>query len=33
VCDRCVEIDDRTARYQELAKSVTNKSALEVLLD
>jgi hypothetical protein len=29
VCDRCVEIDDQTVRYQELAKSISDKAALE----
>ena len=29
MCNRCVEIDDQTARYRALAKSVTDKAALE----
>jgi Tfp pilus assembly protein PilO len=29
VCNRCVEIDDRTGRYQELAKFVSDTAALE----
>jgi hypothetical protein len=29
VCDRCVEIDDRTKRYRELASSITDQAALE----
>jgi hypothetical protein len=29
VCARCVEIDDRTKRYQELARSIIDKAALE----
>jgi hypothetical protein len=29
VCDRCVEIDNRTERYRELAKFVSDAAALE----
>ena len=29
VCARCVEIDDRTKRYQELASAIIDKAALE----
>ena len=29
MCNRCVEIDAQTTRYQALAKSVTDEGALE----
>ncbi len=29
MCARCVEIDDRTKRYQELASAIIDKAALE----
>jgi hypothetical protein len=29
VCARCVEIEDRTKRYQELARSIIDAAALE----
>jgi hypothetical protein len=31
VCDRCGEIDNQTDRYRELAKSVSDRRALEAV--
>jgi hypothetical protein len=31
VCDRCVEIDDQTVRYQELAKSISLESIARLI--